>query len=125
MAAVESHRGVDRFIEPRQPIGKDVGGDAFGGGNKVAVAGLAAQQVTNDQQGPAVAEDVERAGDRAPRALGVATAGGARLYNLHIASITVTLSHNDLFLASNRMDRMRLITVAGLLLALLLAALDQ
>src|SRR5437899_9185946 len=98
MAAVESHRGVDRFIEPRQPIGKDVGGDAFGSGKKVAEAGLAAQQVTNDQQGPAVAEDVERAGDGAPRALGVATVVGAQLSNLHIASITATLCDMTCFL---------------------------
>src|SRR6266571_6613722 len=91
MTAVWSTRDDARFLEPLQPIGKDVSGDAFGSGKKVAEAGLAAQQVTNDQQGPAVAEDVERAGDGAPRALGVATAGGGRLSNVHIASITVTL----------------------------------
>ena len=51
MTAVERTRDDARFLESLQPIGKDVGGDAFGRGNKVAVAGLAAQQVTNDKQG--------------------------------------------------------------------------
>ena len=91
MTAVWSTRDGAGFLKPLQPIGKDVGGDAFGRGKKVAVAGLAAQQVTNDEQGPAVTEHVERTGNGATRALGVASAGRAWLSNLHIASITARL----------------------------------
>src|SRR5258708_33308668 len=102
MTAVQRTRDDARLLESLQPIGQGVGGDPFAGSEKVAVAGLAAQQVTNDQQGPAVAEHVERTGDGAPRALGVASAGGTRLSNLHIASITITLWHMTCFLQVTR-----------------------
>ena len=37
MTAVWSSHDDARFLEPLQPIGKDVGGDAFGRGKKVAL----------------------------------------------------------------------------------------
>src|SRR5579871_5478607 len=101
MTAVRGTRDDALLLEPLEAIGQDVGGDAFGGGEKFAVAGFAAQQVTNHEQGPAVAEQVERAGDGAPGALGVAAAGGVRLGNLHIASITATLSSMTCYLQAS------------------------
>jgi hypothetical protein len=52
-------------LQTFESVGQDVGGDVFGRGQEVAIAGLAEKQVADEQQGPAVADDVEGSGDRA------------------------------------------------------------
>src|SRR5207245_8218673 len=50
------------LFEPLQPLGQQVGRDLLLRGEKLAVAGLAGQQIAHDQQRPAIAEQVQRAG---------------------------------------------------------------
>ena len=41
-----------------QPVGQDVRGDALGGRQELRIAALAAQEVADDQQRPAIAEQL-------------------------------------------------------------------
>jgi hypothetical protein len=54
-----------RVFEALEAIGEQVGRDVFGRGQEFAEALLAVEQVADDEQCPAVADDVERAGDGA------------------------------------------------------------
>ena len=83
------------LLEALETVGQDVGGNALDGSEELAVARLAAQQVADDQQRPAVAEQVEGTGDGTGGASLLAWAGLGRrawLGGLHIASIRATLS---------------------------------
>jgi hypothetical protein len=64
--------------QPLQAVGEDVGGDALRGIEELRVAVLAADDVADHEQRPAVAEHVERAGDRAPGAAGGGGPGAGR-----------------------------------------------
>ncbi len=52
-------------LQTFESVGQDVRGDVFGRGQEVAVAELAEKQVADEQQGPAIADDVEGRGDGA------------------------------------------------------------
>ena len=52
-------------LQAFESVGQDVRGDVFGRGQEVAVASLAEKQVADEQQGPAIADDVEGRGDGA------------------------------------------------------------
>ena len=58
------------LVEVLEAVGEDVGGDAFGGGEEFIEALLAEEEIAHDEDGPAVAEEVERARDRAGGAAG-------------------------------------------------------
>ena len=63
--AVALARDEAEILEPAQAAGEQVGRDRVERAREVAVARDAAQQVANDQQRPAIADGVERRGDRA------------------------------------------------------------
>ena len=62
--------GLDQAggLEASQPLGQDIGGDVLGGLEEVAEARLAGEQITHDEQSPAIAEEVEGVSDGAERA---------------------------------------------------------
>ena len=59
-------------LEAFQALGQDVGGDVLGREEEIAEAGFTGEEVADDEQRPAIAEDVERAGDGAARSPGPA-----------------------------------------------------
>jgi len=46
-------------LEAFQAVGQDVGGDVLGRSKEITEATFAGEQVANDEQGPAIADDVE------------------------------------------------------------------
>src|SRR5207302_1111004 len=56
-------------LQALEPLGEDVGGNVLGRAEEVAEAGFAMEKVTDHQQRPAVADQIERACDGAKRAL--------------------------------------------------------
>ena len=53
------------FLEAAKALGQDVGGDRFRRGQQVAEALAAAEQIADEQEGPAVTDQIESASDRA------------------------------------------------------------
>ena len=68
--AVALARDEAEILEPAQPAGQQVRRDGLERAGQIAVARDAAQQVADDQQRPAVADGVERRGDRAVVGIG-------------------------------------------------------
>src|SRR5205823_5098525 len=69
-------------LEPLEALGKDVGRNVLGRGDKLAETLLAREQVANHEQRPAIAQQVEGTGDGAQRAplrvwWGIAQSGAA------------------------------------------------
>ena len=62
-----------------QPIREDVGRYAFRGGKELGVAALPVQQVAQDDQRPAIPDEIEAGGNRTTGALGM------RGHALHMA----------------------------------------
>jgi hypothetical protein len=58
-------------FEAPEAFGEDVGWDVLRGGEKVAEAVLASEEVADNEQAPAVADELKRAGDGAERAAAV------------------------------------------------------
>src|SRR4051812_10339661 len=68
VAPIERAGYQPRLFEALEPVCQDVGGDAFGRREELPVATLAQQQIPDDEQRPAVPEEIQRAGDGAARA---------------------------------------------------------
>ncbi len=60
-----------RVLEPSQPVGEAVAPDAGEGGEEVLEALGSEQQLSDHEDGPSFAEDVERAGERAHLPVGL------------------------------------------------------
>jgi len=85
-----------RVLEPPEPVGEAVGSDGGEGGEEMLEALGPQQQLPDHEDGPALAEDVEGAGDRAhlpvglrghPSILAVDIRYGANYYTKHIVDI--------------------------------------
>ena len=72
------------LLEAFKALAQDVGGNAFGRGGEIPETFASHKQVADDQQCPAVAEDIEGAGDRAGGAAGCAGGLLASFYHVSI-----------------------------------------
>src|SRR5579864_2918882 len=59
VAAVLTAEDEASLLQATQAVGQDVGGDALGRSEELAVARLAQEQIADDEEGPAVAEHIQ------------------------------------------------------------------
>jgi hypothetical protein len=76
------------LLQALQPIGEQVGGNTLRRGEKLPIAALAAQQVPEDEQGPAIAHQVKRSCNRA----GVNAVPPCAVWVAFVAALAVSLT---------------------------------